>query len=93
MPILIDDDEAAYAAENEEEVLPPINDWTHVDMLVCDILIRVRKRAQNPSWTFSVRLTGGVLYKHGFRRFEVEKFLPDFQAMGGVVDFLCSVEY
>ena len=92
MPTWIYDDEEAYAAENEEEVLLPISDWAHVDMLVCDILIRVRKRAQAPSWTFSVRLTGSVLCR-GSRRPEVEKILPDFQAMGGVVDFLCSVEY
>lgn len=74
-------------------MLLPISDWAHVDMLVCDILIRVRKRAQAPSWTFGVRLTGGVLYNHESRQFEVEKILPDLQAMGGVVNFLCSVEY
>jgi len=74
--------------DKDEDVPLPINDWRHVDTLLYDLL----KRGQAPLWTPSGRSTGGVLYDDKTNRPELEKILPDFQAMGGVVDFSCSVE-
>jgi hypothetical protein len=66
----------------------PRNDWAVVDALLCDILTRVRERNQNPFWTFEVGITQCYFNIDGNPvGIELESFLPDFQALGGVVEY------
>lgn len=71
--------------EIEDDMLPE-NDWTVVDALLCEVLTRVRQR--NPAWSFVVLIAD--CYFDRDRKpagIWVERFLPDFRAMGGVVDY------
>lgn len=72
--------------EDVEDVLLPKCDWGDVDLLLCDLLVRVRARARNPLWTFRMRITGCMLFDDDILP-DPKKFLPKFRAMGGTVQF------
>ena len=74
---------------DEPRELLPRNDWSGVDVLLCDLLARVRGRAKDPLWTFEMTIKGCRLYKYNPQG--VKEFLPNFQAMGGVVQVLSSL--
>jgi len=76
--------------EDEDDNLPPQNDWSGVDASLCDLLTRVRGRARDPLWKFEMRIMGCRLtYYH--KPAHSGRFLPDFQAMGGIVLFSSSL--
>ena len=77
--------------EEDEKVSLLNGDWRGVDPLLCDLLVRVRTRSRDPLWTFGMRIMG-CLSHGGYNPADVEKFLPDFQSMGGVVVFLTSYD-
>ena len=72
--------------DGDDEIALPQSDWKGVDTSLCELLIRVRRRAEDPSWTFEVGITGCVLHDIDDLQ-DTETLLPDFQAMGGVVTF------
>ena len=72
--------------EEDDEITLPVSDWRGVDAMLCDLLTRVRRRTQDPLWTFKMRLTGCEISSIGLPfGFEIETPLPDFRAMGGLV--------
>ena len=81
--------------EEDEEIELPRSDWKGVDLLLCDLLVRVRKLSLNPFWTFRIRVTGCVFDDEEDEEDgvppEAGTFLPGFQEMGGVVVFSTSV--
>ena len=76
--------------DNDDYEVLPKSDWSGVDVLLCDLLARVRGRAKDPLWTFEMRITGCRLYECNSQG--VKEFLPNFQAMGGVVLVLSSLK-
>lgn len=81
------------AREEWEEEITERHDWTHLDALLCGILLRVRERVKDPSWRFMMRITGSDQLIDGLTGGPLgadpptsDQFLPQFQEMGGVVE-------
>ena len=77
--------------EKDDEISLPENDWKGVDAMVCDLLSRIRRRAQNTLWTFGTRLTGWkipTLWLLPIKPPEIETPLADFRNIGGLVVLL-----
>ena len=68
--------------DNGFELLPE-SDWTGVDAALCGLLVRARARAQDPSWTFEMRIIGCYYYSDNNPP-DLQRLLPDFLGLGGV---------